>query len=69
MGRPQTRNGAVNFRPLPLEMIDLRDDLLRLQLAFEVVRSILTAKQIVYLSQGKPQLFASHNHLHSQSIG
>jgi len=69
VGRAQTCDGAVDFRALPLEMINLRDDLLWLQLAFEVVRSILTAKQIVYLSQGKPQLFASHNHLHSQSIG
>ncbi len=68
MGCAQSGDGAVDVRPLPFEMIDLRDDLLRLQLTFEVVRSILGAKQLVYLGQCEAQLFTSHNHLHTQSI-
>src|SRR5271170_3296286 len=66
----QPLDGAVDFAPLPLQMADLGDDLLRIELILQVrrLRRPLAPDQVLDLGQGEAELLALQNHLHPDAV-
>src|SRR6202034_3623211 len=67
----QPFDGAVDFAPLPFQMADLGDDLLRIELILEVrrLRRPLAADQVLDFGQGEAELLALEDHLHPDAVG
>src|SRR5271165_4565032 len=70
VGRLKPLDGVVDFIALAFEVTNLADDLMRLQLPFEIGRVVCTlaADQIVDLSQGETQLLSLENHTQAHSV-